>query len=182
MGRSRALSLLSQQSQLQIPPQRLSGEIFPAAGASEPPQRDVPRPPLQGPGPARSLRSPAGAPPLLRHRAQQCPAPASSRAAGNHGHASTRQVLRRPRHLPKQLPRTARIHCPFPPRSCSSAPGGSDASQAAAGGTAIYYLLLLIIFGFKFIYYVCKNGNTLASECLLGIQYPYYSKWFFLHN
>lgn len=112
--------------------------------------------------------------------AQPLPPP---RAAGNRVHASPRQVLRRPRHLPKQLPRTARIQdCPFPPRSCSSAPGGSDASQAAAGGTAIYYLLLLIIFGFKFIYYVCKNGNTLASECLLGIQYPYYSKWFFLHN
>lgn len=71
---------------------------------------------------------------------------------------------------------------PFPPQSCSSAPGGSDASQAAAEGTAIYYLPLLVILGFKFIYYVCENGNTLASECLLGIQYPYYSKWFSLHN
>lgn len=71
---------------------------------------------------------------------------------------------------------------PFPPQNCSSASGGSNASQAAAEGTAIYYLLLLIILGFKFIYYVCRNGNTLASVCLLGIQYPYYSKWFFLHN
>jgi len=69
---------------------------------------------------------------------------------------------------------------PLPSRSCSSALGGSDASQAVAGGTAIYYLPLSIILGF--IYYVCKNGNTLASECLLGIQYPYYSKCFFLHN
>lgn len=67
---------------------------------------------------------------------------------------------------------------PLPPRSCSC-PGSS---QAAAEGTAIYYVLLSIILGFKLIYYACKNGNTLASECLLGIQYPYYSKWLFLHN
>lgn len=67
----------------------------------------------------------------------------------------------------------------FSSRSCSSDPDENNTSQAVAECTAIYYLLVLIILGFKFIYYVCKNGNTLASECLLGIQYPYYSKCFF---
>lgn len=185
-------------------PETQSGEIFPIALASQLPKAQlfnlqcssIPLFNLQGPVFACSLWSPAdalGRAPvlclllqaamptsalclcLLPMQVGTTSVPASDKSCGGQGISQNNSQ--------NNCQGLHRSKTPaFPPQSCSSAPGGSDASHAAAEGTAIYYLLLLIILGFKFIYYVCKNGNTLASECLLGIQYPYYSKWFFLHN
>lgn len=60
--------------------------------------------------------------------------------------------------LPKVTPKDCTA-----PRLLRSHPGAAPCprnSQAAVEGTATHHSLLSIILGFKFIYYVCKYGNT----------------------